>query len=331
MLYNVTFGNNKMLPDAWELVKISNRWYYEKKDISQRIRINPPKPPKGIELVNYDMSADTLDLDQGFSIPQIQRYNFRLPMEFINNTVNMNSMLRILDTRDENTIREKNSIVIFVTVLNNYQIINFDTPYQILNTYHKFGMYQGCAVVLTRKELEEINDGTVLTIHAFNRKKEIPQVLTVKFKTDVNPKTKERKINPNVLGTHVTPIKDAAERSRVEQRAKENKNSFLGFKCIVNSKKMMTSTYFVTPELKETIDGLVRFGNKEIVVVDPEIIGSYPDKVKALLKKHCLHKKVRAITTVGVRFPVNELRSARVLFVFDMNPKTKRLTCIKSN
>lgn len=316
MLYNVTFGNTNYSTDDWKKVDINGKIFYEKKDIDQRIRVN--LAPK--------QDASMAELVPGWKTAQVQQYKTKIPMEFKNNTVNMNAMLRPLGKGYE----DNESIVVYVTIVNNYQIVDFETKYQILNTYHKFGMHQGCVVVLNKKELEEKKDSTILTVYAYNRKKGVPNMLSIRIKSDFDKKTRKKSYDTNVLTTHVTPIKDATERDRVIAKAEENKDSFLGFKCIVNPKKFLTAVYFVHPDFKDHIDNMVRFSNKDIVVVTPEEVQDH-DKMRQLLEKHCENKKVRAITTVGVTPSLHDLRNARILFVFSYDAKTQGLRCIKSN
>lgn len=326
MLYNVTFGNNTFVSDPWQLITHEGKYFYEKKDINQRIRINPPKSSEDKEKFN----ESTLKLEPGWKTPQVQMYKFGVPMEYRNNTHNMNSMLRFVEATNNSDKEDLESIVVFVTVVNNYQIIDFETKYQILNTYHKFGMYQGCVVVFNRKELRETKDGTILSVYAYNKKKGIPQMLTVRFNSDVDKRTKKRTINPEALSTHVTPIKDAKEKDRVVKRAQENKNSYLGFKCIVKPKRFLTSVYLVHPDYLNLINDMVRFSNKDVIRVTPALASNH-DEMREILKKHCLDKKVRAITTVGINISIHDLRASKILFVFGFDAKRQTLHCLKSN
>ena len=325
MLYNVTFGNNTFVSDPWTLVEQNGMYFYEKNDINQRIRINLSK--NNMDVTKY--TANTLQLEPGWKTPQVQKYGFPIPMEFRNNTVNMNSMLRTLNPTNPNS-EDHSSILVFVTVVNNYQIIDFETKYQILNTYHKFGMYQGCVVVLNRRDLKEIKNGTLLTVYAYNRKKEVPNLLTVRFKTITDKKTGEKTIDPNVLTTHVTSIKDEKERERVITRATENRNSFLGFKCIVKPKRLLTAVYLVHPDFMPMMREMVRFSNAKLIAITPEMAKDH-DAIRRILKEECEEKKVRAITTVGVTISIHDLRASRILFVFGYDVKRQKLHCLKSN
>lgn len=319
MLYNVVVGNTQKLEkNNWRAIESDGFWFYDNTGIRQRIRID--------NSLSHEISAK-------WETDTVQCYAINPEMRWRNNTSNLNGALRPI-YHDNPNLDTSEQILVYVTVMNNYRIVDFETKYSILNTYHRKGEYQGCTLVLTRKELETIHSATALRIYAYDVKKKQPRRIDIGFQTikeENAAPNKKPKINGDHLSVRVKGIKDADEKNRVLNMINQYKDSYLGFKCVVRPNVFLTSTYFVAPGYKDMIENIVRFKNKNIVVVDAETLEN-PKKLRALVADTCAKRKIRAITEVGLRLPINVLTENRIIYVFTYCDGVDHgLKCIKSN
>ena len=255
----------------------------------------------------------------------IQCYDFGNDKIWRNNTSNMNPMFRKLDSVKAHDVSER--IVVYVTVMKNYKIVDFKTNYQILSTYHKKGYYQGCVVVLTREQLEIRGMKDLLTLYVYDRKKDSARQISIGFKDN-----KDTHLQTKSVG-----VKNQAEKTRIIERIQESlardQESLLGFKCVCDKNTFLTSVYFTTPEYVTYLKKRVRICNKDIVCINEETLKDR-DKLLALVRKHTHGNKVSAITQMGLKLPLQTIKGARILYVFNMyqdRDGTVRLSCIKSN
>lgn len=318
MLYNVILGDHRNLPDRWQLIKEGDFYFYEKADLHQRIRLSQDfGTPQDLQ---YLWGTDTIQCYEFEEDPEHPKKRWR------NNTSNMNPIFRILDPKFKD---QSEQIVVYVTVMKNYKIVDFRTDYQILSTYHKKGYYQGCALVLTRKQLERNKNRILLTLNVYDRKKDVAKEITVEFK--------------DLVDTHLqvkfTNIKEPATlewiMNRIEHSKFAGEESLLGFKCIVKPGSFLTSVYFVAENQLPYVEEHVRIYNKDIVPISDELLKN-PEELLKVVRAHTEknHTKVRAITQVGIRLPLQVIKGAHIIYVFNMGAVEENLPyleCIKSN
>lgn len=312
MLYNVVLGDTSKLKDKWKLIKDGEFYFYEKADLNQRIRLS--KDFGEPEELKYQWGTDS-----------IQCYDFGTDKVWRNNTSNMNPILRKLDPKKEKH-SDSERLIVYVTVMKNYTIVDFKTDYQILETYHKRGYYQGCVLVLTRQEIEDKKKKDLLTLFVYDRKRDAAKQITVGFKdlTDTHLQTKS------------VGVRDMKEKERIVERIQESKardqESLLGFKCITHPDVLLTSVYFVSPKYFAYLKKRVRIYNKDIVCVNEETLRDH-DKLLQLVRAHTHGKKIRAITQMGIRIPLQIVKAAHLIYVFNLYQKngSVHLSCIKSN
>lgn len=309
MLYNVIIGNTQKLKANWRFLDTGSYQFYDKADIHQRIRLE-----KGV----------SHDIKEVYHTDAVQCYDIGNDKRWKNNTSTFNSSLRgiIDDGKPFRDLSEQH--IVCITVMNNYQIVDYACPYEIRSTFHKKGEYQGCMVEMTEDEVQR-EGASVLLIYAFNKKKNQPCTITVKFK-----KNADGSIDTKHLDTSVKSIKDEDEKARVTAVAKEDQNLYPGFKCVIQPNKFVTSVYFVSPAFKESIDKMVKFKNKQIVVVDDALLKDY-DRLNEVVKETC-KGKIRAVTTAGMRLPLDIVKENHLIYVFAYSEAVDHgLSCIKSN
>ena len=312
MLYNVVLGDTRHVSDKWKLIKEGGFYFYEKADLGQRIRLSQDFENPD-ELV-YEWGTDS-----------IQCYNIGNDKIWRNNTSNMNPIFRKLDPTKARDVSER--IVVYVTVMKNYKIVDFKTNYQILYTYHKKGYYQGCVVVLTREQLEIRGTKDLLTLFVYDRKKDAARQISIGFKDTKDTHLQTKSVN----------VKDPDEKQRIIERIQESRardqESLLGFKCVCEKNTFLTSVYFTTPEYYGYLKKRVRICNKDVVCVNEETLKDR-DRLLALVRKHTHGKQVRAITQMGLKLPLQVIKGANILYVFNLyqdRDGTVHLSCIKSN
>ena len=316
MLYNVVLGDHRHVPDKWKLIEDGGFYFYEKADLQQRIRLS--KDFGVPEELQYQWGTDTIQCYEFENDPNVPEKRWR------NNTSNMNPILRKIDPTKYKDQSEQ--IIVYITVMKNYKIVDFHTDYQILATYHRKGYYQGCAVVLTRDQMQQVGNRILLTLDAYDRKKDASKEITVEFKN----------LTDTHLQTKFVGVKDPEEKNRIVERIQESKaseESLLGFKCVVKPNTFITSVYFVSKEYEAFLRKRVRMYNLDLVVV-PEKTLHDPDELLELVREHTHGKRVRAITQMGVKIPLQVIKGANIIYVFNLRKdenNTTKLTCIKSN
>lgn len=308
MLYNVIIGNTNKLKANWRFLDSGTYQFYEKSDIYQRIRLEP-----GV----------THQIKPVYHTDAVQCYDIGNDKRWKNNTSSFNASL-IAKRTDKPFFDTSEQHIIYITVMNNYQISDFETPYEIRGTFHKKGEYQGCMVIMTEQEVQEYGHTPVLTVYAYNKKKNQPCTITVKFK-----KNEDGRIDTTHLETSVKSIKDADEKSRVNNLGNEQDSLYPGFKCLIHPNKFVTSVYFVSPEYRESIDKMVRFKNKQIIVVDDALLNDR-ERLNVTIQKVC-KGKIRAVTEAGIRLPLDLIKENHLRYVFTYSESVDHgLACIRS-
>lgn len=318
MLYNVIFGNNELLKDEWNIVKEPTGTYLAKDDISQKVRYpkDLPIPP----------------LTEKYHTNTVQCYDLGANLRWSANPYNMNPAFRLVNAKDHD---QSESIVVYVNVMSNYQIIEFTTPYQILQTYHKVdhgkGIYQGCVLVLTKEEVQKTKNGNLLTILAYNTRSGRACTLTCGFNV-----TTERKPNGKTtidfdhMDAHIKGIHDKKKADDVSRAAAKNEGKYLGFKCVVKPGTFVTNIYFVAEKYEQQMKDLVYLKNAKIVPVPTDVLRTKA-KLEKLVHDTITPGKIRAITTVGIKIPLDTINKNRILYVFDYDPRKDKMDCTKSH
>lgn len=343
MLYNVVFGN----PNGLEANGPKNEWRvlttgegntkrdfycFDNRAIRARIRVEPTVE----ERTKNEMGAPKLELKWKSS--NIAAYDIDEDMIWRNNTSNLNPILRPMSKKqiDKNTGECTELHILYVTLMSNYKVKSVDTPYEILHTYHQNDKYQGCVLVFTDDELNRSKKSTIITFDVYDTKREKFCNLSVNFgKVNVPEETKggkkggkKSKAIPRTKA-HIDPTKVFTRVKVRETGEKLDPNKFTSLKCMVNQNKFLTSTYIVTEEFKDMTDHIVRYQNKNIIVVDKEHLDD--PAVIDQIKKETLDKHVRAVTVVGLDLTPEIIRTAKLLFVFRYHATEKKLICQKSN
>lgn len=342
MLYNVVFGNQeKMKQNDWRVIRDGEGerefYYLDNRAIRARIRVEPS--------VVASMVDRAPKLDLLWKSSNISVYSTDPNQHWRNNTSNLNPILRPFSKKEiEKEDGDTEIYMVYVTLMNNYSVMSVSTPYEIRHTYHQKGEYQGCVVVFTGKDLKEQKSASIITFDVYDKKRESYCKLSVQFgrssfgttesagsaKQDKRfNKKKSAKDNKKKQNSFIDTMKLYTKVSVVGDKNSIDDPKFTGLRCKVDPHTWLTSTYLVTPDFKEMIDKIIRYKNKNIVVIDPDTLANPETKEKIIAET--LNKHVRAVTVVGMDLPADIIHSAKLLFIFRYDATRKRLICQKSN
>ena len=314
ILYNIILGNLNLAPDPWKhTIDEHGNHFIAKEDIRQNIRIDG-----GVDESNYPKAGD---LEPTWAAANMQCYHVLPGTKWINNNRNMNPML--LATKEPK--EEKEQIVVYITVSNNYSIVRFNTNHRILQTYHKKDIFQGCAVVLNNTERNA--DNRIIAINAYDRKRDQYNQFNIAFmKDDINKIRIERKsiTNTNVLETMKTQIEKFS-------------NRYMGFKILTKPTELLTRYYVTTEKYKnDIIKATANINNVRVITIDNLLDQSndsneFVNKFVSEYQKEFETERIRSITQCGTTIPLEAIKQLKLLYVFNYNMKDNVLSCKKSN
>lgn len=346
MLYNVVFGNQeKMKHNDWRVItdgKGGREFYHlDNRAIRARIRVEPSVDERVLT------GKNTPKLDLLWKSSNISVYSTDPNQHWRNNTSNLNPILRPFTNKEiEKEDGDTELYMVYVTLMNNYSVMSVTTPYEIRHTYHQKGEYQGCVVVFTEKDLKEQKSASIITFDVYDKKRESYCKLSVQFgrttvgisETSASGKQDKRfnkkkstkdKDNKKKPQSFIDTTKMYTKVTVTGDKNSIDDPKFTGLRCKVDPHTWLTSTYLVTPDFREMIDKIIRYKNKNIVVIDPNTLSDPETKQKIIAET--LEKHIRAVTVVGMDLPADIIHSAKLLFIFRYDATRKRLICQKSN
>lgn len=313
ILYNIVLGNLNLAPDPWKhTIDAHGNHFITKEDLRQNIRIDG-----SIEESIYPKAGD---LDPVWVAANMQCYHILPGTKWINNNRNMNPML--LATKEPKEEREQ--IVVYITVSNNYSIVRFNTNHRILQTYHKKDIFQGCAVVLNNAE--RTADNRIMNISVYDKKKNQYSQFNISFmKDDLNKIRIDRKAvtNTKILET-------------MKKQVEKFSNRYMGFKIITKPAELLTRYYVTTEKYKnDIIKATANINNVRVITIDNPAqatdISSFVNDFVSKYQKEFEIERIRSITQCGVNIPLDAIKQLKLLYVFNYNIKDNVLSCRKSN
>ena len=247
-------------------------------------------------------------------------YNIATNTFFSNNNKNMNLILMNFWAEDKE-VREnhEDDNILYINILNNdYKVISYDCKEnKILQTYHKTNEYQGLAVVF--KGLNK----DVFTFRARNN-------ATNKF-VDVVVNVDEN----GIASYSETEVTDSRQIQKAAYYTKKLGKKLKNF--TIKTDGFPTNTFIVNPQFMETVEETIKENvpNHVIMIADNYIFSDELSEeerkdVHAHFKEYITDERIRAITVVGVRIPQSFLKEYNILYVFNYDIETGKITCIKS-
>ena len=310
ILYNVILGNQNLAPDPWTHIEDPHgNHFIAKDDLHQRIRIDAK--------VDSSIYPPIGELTPEWSSANMKCYKLLPKTRWVNNNRNMNPLLLPQREGEE----DKELIILYLTVSNNYAICSFKCNYPILQTYHKKDTLQGCAIVLNNTD---ITDHKIISINAYDRKKDQYIQFGVSFMDDDMTK----------LTVTKKMIKNQVTINNMNELVHKYKSRYMGFKILTNKDQLLTLTYLTNDKFKPTIESITKDINKPNIIVlnsDKMEDEKYLTEITEMLLTKFTDGRIRAITQCGINLPLDIVRKLKLLYVFNYDVKNSTLSCRKSN
>ena len=315
MLSNVIFGNQNDVNHKWETITDNyGNAFIVNESISQKIRLGSRVEPK-LEKIADSPRAVTYAIPENIFIS--------------NNNKNMNVSFMNYWTKNEEEAEERHDDnIVYITIMNaDYKLINYDTKYNIVQTYKKKGLYNGLAIVVPEEPENEDEETksrrTVFTMQAKDLK--LNKFVTVSVDIEAD----------GTVSTIQYPIEDRKLLNETRSNFKKLGDKTKSF--LVSIDKYPTSTFIVPSSKVEDIKKIgEKIPNLNIIEVEENVFTGKlspkeKDKYKKLFTEKLVNNRIRAITTVGLRIPHDFCKEYKILYLFNYDTKTDTIKCIKSN
>ena len=320
MLYTIRIEKNTSSDDVfadntWSLKK-GDKYSYIESDFGQRVKFSK-------SLVN----AQTTDLTPEYKLSNkvSSIITYKLPDLFYvsNNFKNMSlSAFEFKGKTDDEMMEYLDDSLVYINInTNDYTIINIFPKVDIVQTYTTRDKFKGCVL-----KFSSTLDTDLLNLHVYDNKEDefLNVYINTKDNTDENG-------NPiiNVETTKVTSQK-LVNRLRKCINEKPKSKSFRLY--YTDSEKPRTNTYFTTKENRAICEEYVKGLNTDSSLINIiEVDKDFNNIDESVFEKIFNTEKIAAVTAIdGLRIPNDILKKYKIAFVFNYNPKTGKLTNVKS-
>lgn len=332
MLFSVIIGNQQKVANDWEVRKDEfEQSYIHNDSIRQRIRLGK-NVPKHLT-VDYscanvaafkfeDEPEEALDA----TYADVRAYKIANKTFISNNNKNMNLALINFYSKDKAVMEaHKEDHIMFVTMVNdNYELVDYFAyeGVDIIQTYRKKGLYQGC--VVSFKEAPE--EGDLLRLYVKDKVKN--RFVSI----DISMTDKNR-----ILVHKEGIVKDYLKTIRRIYKTLESKKKQEQFKIRVPEGKLLTRVYITTYSHEaELADILKDKGIKNFVIISidqDKLTKDYlkVDEIRNTLNAEIRDERIRAVTTYNIDMPWSFCKDFNIMYLFSYDGKKDLLTCLKSN
>lgn len=330
MLFNVVLGQSKRLDSlSWHIKSdhfdnsfISNEY------IRQSIRIGNNVNEVLDFVYEYEETADDVKMGLLNIIPYKHcGFNIAKHIFITNNNRNMNlAIMNYWNKDDPNGKKHKDPDIIYLTLMNNdCTLVNYELMEgtEILSTYRWKADHHGCALVVSRISPVPEQKLITLTVKGSDyRFHKISLYMNYKNKT-------------SILKVFDSIIEDGKE-LRELRNATNKKNAAPPCFKIQSSdpKRIMTSQVFVSSEKVDELEkfiGKKRTSNMKIHVIPTDISEKERRTIFDNISKELRESKIRALTVVDVRLPMDLLKDCGILYLFRVDLQNNKVECIRSH
>lgn len=238
-----------------------------------------------------------------------------------NNNKNMNlSLMNFWSQDHEVKANHLDDNILYITFMNkDYKMIEYSTGYEVLQTYRKKGEYQGLAIVFKTAE------GRIFTMKAQDLRDKTFVEITVDVDSEGN------------MTANYTTIEDKHEIGNLVNKLKKFGPRVPHF--VMDVDKLPTNTFIIDDGYADAVKDLLNdIPNAQVISLiggseafSEDRTDEEKKSVDELMKKHIVDERVRAITTIGVRLPKTFCRTYNILYLFNYDMETNRITCVRSN
>lgn len=313
MLLSTIIGNTEKIKNNWGIIKDDyDSFFIENPDIRQRIRLG-----KGVEE----------KLEQKFSSSNMAGYEIPENILFSNSNKTMNMTILGFRTKDdEEKANHVDSNVIYVTLGSaNYKLISYKlSEGRIVQTYRRKDLFQGCAIIF------DGSDKDIIKMEV----KDLKQNRFVEITVHVDE-------NLHVV-VNKKDISDKKELKAVRATYKKTEKRMVHFVISSITGHFPTCTFIVNGTNEELVENVKEatkgIKNAALIILpagdytfEGELTEEEREAVDGMLQETILDAHIRAITTVGVKLPKDFCKQYRILYLFDLDPDTGKIRCLKSN
>ena len=332
MLFNVVLGQSKDLDSlSWHIKSdhfdnsfISNEY------IRQSIRIGNNVN----EVLDFVYEFEEGPDDANMAIPYKHcGFNIAKHIFITNNNRNMNlAIMNYWNKDDPNGKKHKDPDIIYLTLMNNdctlasYELMEGT---EILSTYRWKSDHHGCALVVSRVGPAEQKLITLTVKSSDFRFHKIDLYMYHKHKTPtlkVFDSIIEDGKELRELRTAMSPFSNQKSKKNAAPPCFKIQSS--------DPKRIMTSQVFVSSEKVDELEkfiGKKRTSNMKIHVIPTDISEKERRAIFDDISQELRESKIRALTVVDVRLPMDLLKDCGILYLFRVDLQNNKVECIRSH
>jgi hypothetical protein len=343
MILSTILGNQKIINNDWSIVTddYGNK-FIANDSIRQRIRLGKnvkdelTKVFSSANMAGYEL-ADVTSVDES-KVGESSGYDCAKKIIFSNSNKNMNLSLINFWSKNKKDMNdhEDTNLLYLTLVSSNYKMISYELAQnvQIIQTYRKgitktdkndeqSEAYQGCAI--------EFSENGYELIHIKAKDFKANRFVELVVATDETGRVIVNK----------TIIEDKAETKNLNTQFGKLKNRMVHFAMTCPAGYLPTSTFIVDGSNEDLVDDVV----KMVEPIANACVLSLPagnstfnnpteyttEAIDQLFTERLLNERIRAVTTVGIKLPYDFCKKYKILYIFDLNPNTGEIVCVRSN
>ena len=325
MLSSVIVGSlGAEVNNVWEITSDKNDGkYISNESIGQKIKLGKGVQPH-LEKIKSSANMAVYDINETQEEQQDETseiYSITQSTFLSNSNINMGLMLLNYYSKSaEDMEAHEDDNVCYITITTGkYKLISYNPFGQtIVSTYMNYGRYQGCAI-MHNASCDKIVE---LILRDLDAKRYVRLTVLRDPATGsitVEKVTKFERLDYEKIKTRATALGD-----RITQ-----------FK--VNLRGLPTATYLTPESMYDMVDDLTKDirnrniltladGNESFEYTDPKDIQKLDEYFTDRLK----NKRIKALTTVGIRVPKDFCKKYGISYLFDYNVEKGRLFCTRS-
>lgn len=248
-------------------------------------------------------------------------------LKLVLNNKNMNPM--ILKNRDPDG---KTYDMLYLTIENNYQLLDYTTDFKIFQTFHKKNEFYGCAIYFDPDRIKS-DDNNIPIISLTIKDKRTDDIMHINVCNIIDAMDEYDVVNR--LGLIIT---DGSSESELNDNPYQRKGLGNRFKLRLNPYILATVGCVVDKNNiaeKEFNDILKKskIKNQTIVYLESDKMNDehYRETIINLMKASFTDNKIRAITLFGVTLDSEIFKTLKMIYAFKYFPDKKMIRCIRSN
>lgn len=245
-------------------------------------------------------------------------------LKLVLNNKNMNPMF--LKNRDPDG---KTYDMLYLTIENNFQLLDYTTDFKIFQTFHKKNEFYGCAIYFDPTKTTE-SDNYVPIVSLTIKDKRTDAIIHINI---CNTNDEYDATNRSgLIITHNSSDSDVNEetyqRRGLGNRFKLRLNPYVlaTIGCVVDKSNISEEEF--NNILKKS-----KIKNQTVIYLESDKMNDehYRETIVNLMKASFTENKIRAITLFGVTLDSEIFKTLKMIYAFKYFPDKKMIRCIRSN